>query len=65
MEKFIEYFNKFYGLKGIYSNGQDFTEEQIVNAINYLKRIEPGYKFIGDSYDRELIKDAILYKEKI
>ena len=56
---FTEYMLDFYGPKGIYPMG--FTAEQISLATQLYKcRLAEGQEFLGDSIDRERVRDIIL-----
>jgi len=56
---FTEYMLDFYGPKGIYPMG--FTAEQIGLATQLYKcRLTEGQEFLGDSIDRERVRDIIL-----
>jgi len=56
---FTEYMLDFYGPKGIYPHG--FTAEQIGLATQLYKcRLSEGQEFLGDSLDRERVRDIIL-----
>ena len=56
---FTGYMLDFYGPKGIYPMG--FTAEQIGLATQLYKcRLTEGQEFLGDSFDRENVRDLIL-----
>lgn len=56
---FTQYMLDFYGPKGIYPHG--FTAEQINLATQLYKcRLNEGQEFLGDSIDRERVRDIIL-----
>jgi hypothetical protein len=56
---FTGYMLDFYGPKGIYPMG--FTAEQISLATQLYKcRLKEGQEFLGDSIDRENVRDIIL-----
>jgi hypothetical protein len=56
---FTEYMLDFYGPKGIYPHG--FTALQISLATQLYKcRLPQGQEFLGDSIDREGVRDIIL-----
>jgi hypothetical protein len=59
---FTQYLLDFYGPDGIYDHG--FTPEQINLATQlYKTRLSenyPGQEFLGDSVDRERVRDIIL-----
>lgn len=56
---FTQYMLDFYGPKGVYPMG--FTAEQINLATQLYKiRLPEGHEFIGDSIDRERVRDIIL-----
>lgn len=56
---FTGYMLDFYGPKGIYPMG--FTAEQISLATQLYKcRLPEGQEFLGDSIDREAVRDIIL-----
>jgi hypothetical protein len=59
MRNFTEYMLDFYGPKGIYPH--DFTATQISLATQLYKcRLPEGQEFLGDSLDRENVRDIIL-----
>ena len=55
---FIDYCLDFYGPKGIYK--MKFTTEEIVAALIQRTHDFKDLEFIGDSTDRELIRDIVL-----
>ncbi len=56
---FIKYMLDFYGKDGIYTLG--FTRTQIVLATQlYIAKLPEGEEFLGDSLDRERVRDIIL-----
>ena len=56
---FTQYMLDFYGPKGIYPHG--FTALQIGIATQIYKcRLSEGQEFLGDSIDRENVRDIIL-----
>lgn len=70
MLNFTGYMLDFYGPNGVYNYG--FSAEQIQLATQLYKcRLEanyPGEEFVGDSVDRERVRDIILntcYKELV
>jgi hypothetical protein len=58
-KQFIEYFREFYGRCGLYPI-PFLNDEDIIEGIK--KR---GTDFEGDSIDRELIRDMIMWKKGI
>jgi hypothetical protein len=55
---FVQYMLEFYGPKGIYPSG--FTSTQIILATQlYKARLKEGEEFVGDSIDRERVRDII------
>jgi len=55
--EFINYVRSFYGPGGIYD--MKATDEMIIDAtIHYIT--EGGYKFCGDSFDREHVRDIMI-----
>jgi hypothetical protein len=60
LNNFVEYFNSFYGVDGIYSHNRNYTLEDIVVAMDLLFQRKPEYVFEGDSVDRELLRDMML-----
>lgn len=57
MEDFIEYVMSFYGADGIYDIGATRREVEMAIGIR-LGRTE--IPFVGDSVDREMIRDIIM-----
>ena len=56
---FTQYMLDFYGPNGVYPEG--FTSTQIGLATQLYKyRLPEGEKFLGDSIDRERVRDIIL-----
>ena len=56
---FTQYMLDFYGPEGVYPFG--FTSTQIGLATQLYKcRLPDGQEFIGDSIDREAVRDIIL-----
>jgi hypothetical protein len=56
---FTQYLLDFYGPNGIYPMG--FTAEKISLATQLYKcRLKQGQEFLGDSIDRERVRDIIL-----
>ena len=56
---FIQYMLDFYGPNGTYPQG--FTATQISLATQLYKcRMTAGQEFLGDSHDREQVRDIIL-----
>jgi hypothetical protein len=56
---FSQYMLDFYGPNGLYPEG--FTSTQISLATQLYKcRLVEGEKFLGDSIDRERVRDIIL-----
>jgi hypothetical protein len=56
---FTQYMLDFYGPNGIYPEG--FTGAQISLATQLYKcRLPEGQEFLGDSIDRERVRDIIL-----
>jgi len=56
---FNEYMMSFYGPKGVYP--MDFNETIIALATGlYKMRLPEGREFLGDSIDREGVRDVIL-----
>lgn len=60
-QEFINYMMSFYGPAGIYSE-LNFNEIQVTIALGlYLSRLhQQGSEFVGDSADREAVRDIIL-----
>jgi len=55
--EFINYVRSFYGPGGIYD--MKATDAMIIDAtIHYIT--EGGYKFCGDSFDREHVRDIMI-----
>lgn len=60
---FTQYMLDFYGPKGIYPMG--FTAEQVSLATQLYKcRLPANEEFVGDSIDRERVRDIILDARK-
>mgnify|MGYP000329422215 CR=1 FL=1 len=57
-QEFVNYVLSFYGLGGIYG-GWNFKEREVKKAIRIHKRNEK-VEFIGDSVDREMVRDIVL-----
>jgi hypothetical protein len=60
LNNFVEYFNSFYGIDGIYTHDRNYSLEDIVIAMDLLFQRKPDYIFEGDSIDRELLRDVML-----
>lgn len=60
LNDFVEYFNSFYGVDGIYTHNSNYKLEDIVVAMDLLFQRKPDYVFEGDSIDRELLRDVML-----
>ena len=55
--EFINYVRSFYGPGGIYD--MKATDAMIIDAtMHYIT--EGGYKFCGDSFDREHVRDIMI-----
>jgi hypothetical protein len=65
VSQFHQYFNDFYGVDGIYSSGQHISKVTIMDAIGKHQTSNPDYIFIGDSIDRELVRDLIFTKDQL
>lgn len=61
IQEFINYMMSFYGPAGIYSE-LNFNEIQVATALGvYRGRLhQQGSEFVGDSVDREAVRDIIL-----
>jgi len=62
-QKFIKYFNDFYGPNGIYpckKHKKDITWQEIKKGYDAVLKKNPNHKFDGDSVDRELIRDEMI-----
>jgi hypothetical protein len=57
MKKFINYVLAFYGPGGVYP--YHFTREEVINAI-FVHLDKTSTEFIGDSIDRERVRDYVL-----
>ena len=57
IQDFTEYFNSFYGKNGIYTMGDDLCVADVANAVIAMQ--DNGWKFEGDSIDRERVRDII------
>ena len=60
---FINYFFGFYGSGGLYNSffPKGITKKDIAGALEIrLKNKKVG--FVGDSFDRELVRDIMLYQ---
>ena len=62
MNEFYDYVLSFYGKNGIYAMNATLT--QVKNATSIHKKIVKlqGHKFLGDSYDRECVRDLLISK---
>ncbi len=60
LNDFVEYFNSFYGIDGIYTHNRNYKLEDIIVAMDLLFQRKPDYIFEGDSLDRELLRDVML-----
>jgi hypothetical protein len=61
IKKFIEYFNSFYSIEGIYPI-DGLKDSDIREAIEIRAEELPDLDFDGDTIDRELVRDIILRK---
>lgn len=52
-ENFLEYFNSFYGVEGVYSSGRNVGYDELNKAVIQLPYFE------ADSFDRERCRDII------
>jgi hypothetical protein len=57
-ERFIAYTLEFYGVDGIYK--YDFTREEVIKAIEMYKDLEDT-QFLGDTADREFVRDIVFH----
>jgi hypothetical protein len=57
-ERFIAYTLEFYGVNGIYK--YDFTREEVIRAIEMYKDLEDT-QFLGDTADREFVRDIVFH----
>lgn len=60
IQNFNSYMMDFYGAGGLYD--YEFTPDEITEGT--VLYIQSGREFIGDSVDREAIRDIILEKRK-
>ena len=60
LKEFTDYFNSFYGIDGIYSHNRNYSFADIMKALECLFISRPDYIFIGDSIDREYLRDIML-----
>jgi hypothetical protein len=63
-KNFVEYVMSFYGPEGLY--GKDFfgsgvAEEEVKKALKIRKK-NKNFAFDGDSMDREIVRDIMLYQ---
>ena len=58
IKQFTDYFNDFYGINGVYPY-RDTNMELITIAMELLFKNRPDYIFVGDSMDREAIRDIV------
>jgi hypothetical protein len=59
LEQFYRYCLDFYGAGGIYDYG--FTRQLVETATQiYRSRLSPGREFLGDTIDRERVRDIVL-----
>ena len=56
---FTEYLLEFYGHNGIYDYGFTASEIQLVTQL-YKTRLDTKVPFVGDSIDRERVRDIVL-----
>jgi hypothetical protein len=65
MKEFYDYVLSFYGKGGIYPMGANLT--QIRSATSTHKKILnlQGHEFLGDSYDRECVRDLLISKYQL
>lgn len=64
LNNFVDYFFNFYDeKKGIYPI-KNLTKDQVLDGIKTRIKNKPSLDFIGDSVDRELIRDIILEKKE-
>ncbi len=62
---FIGYVMSFYGPDGLYPMGANRTVvRKATNDIIRISKIK-GREFCGDSIDRELVRDLMIYKYKL
>lgn len=61
-KSFVEYCMSFYGPTGISQVGKPFTMYEVENAIDLrLALLFETFPFEGDSSDRELVRDLVLW----
>ena len=59
MDEFIKYFMSFYGRGGLYPI-EDLSREDIIKGVEIRLKKRPSMEFVGDSADRELVRDIVL-----
>jgi len=62
MKEFIDYVMSFYGPGGVYD--MDATVEEVKEAIVLLSVRFPNTEFVGDSIDREHVREIIIDRRK-
>ena len=65
LNEFVNYFNDFYGKKGIYSVGRDFSLNEIIIGLAVVFANRPDYVFEGDTVDRELVRDVLISEKEL
>ena len=63
-QQFLEYFNDFYGKNGIYPI-RNVTLAEISKAFQSMLVTDPDFKYVGDSVDREKLRDELFTEEEI
>ena len=62
-KEFVEYVMSFYGPEGLYVEffGSGVSEEEVKKALKIRKK-NKKFAFDGDSMDREIVRDIMLYQ---
>lgn len=59
-EQFIDYCMSFYGPDGLYDRNFNTTEIRLALDLLKCRLASEGSEFVGDTIDREFIRDIIL-----
>lgn len=67
MQEFIDYFLDFYDPSGPYPDRfpKPVTREDVREAVNVRRKHQKEYSWGGDSTDRELVRDILLYQQGV
>jgi len=61
--EFTEYMNSFYGPEGVYPSTRTLTVAEVADAV--IQLANGGFKFEGDSIDRERVRDVVFSKAEM